>query len=72
MTVCNAGSVGSPYDGDPRSSYLLVTDGEPEIRRVEYDMEKEVNRLLASDYPQKEWIAELRRRGAYVPPPEGD
>jgi hypothetical protein len=50
----------------------LVTDGKPEIRRVEYDVEKEVNRLLASDYPQKEWIAELRRRGAYVPPPEGD
>jgi predicted phosphodiesterase len=70
MTVCNAGSVGSPHDGDPRSSYLLVTDGNPAIRRVEYDVEKEVERLLASDYPYKEWIAEIRRRGNYVPPPE--
>jgi putative phosphoesterase len=70
MTVCNAGSVGSPYDGDPRSSYLLITDGTPAIRRVEYDVEKEVERLLASDYPYKEWIAEIRRRGSYVPPPE--
>jgi putative phosphoesterase len=70
MTVCNSGSVGMPYDGDPRSSYLLITDGEPEIRRVEYDVEKEVGRLLASNYPQKEWLAEIRRRGAYVPPPE--
>jgi putative phosphoesterase len=70
MTVCNAGSVGSPYDGDPRASYLLIDDGQPAIRRVEYDVEKEVGRLLASDYPYKEWIAENRRKGSYVPPPE--
>ena len=70
MTVCNSGSVGSPYDGDPRSSYLLIDDGLPTIRRVEYDVEKEVGRLLASNYPYKEWIAELRRKGSYVPPPE--
>jgi putative phosphoesterase len=70
MTVCNTGSVGMPYDGDPRSSYLLIAGGEPAIRRVEYDIEKEVDRLLASSYPQKEWIAEMRRRGSYVPPPE--
>ncbi len=42
----------------------------PAIRRVEYDFEKEAGRLLASDYPQKEWVAEMRRRGSYVPPPE--
>jgi putative phosphoesterase len=70
MTVCNSGSVGSPYDGDPRSSYLMIDDGQPAIRRVEYDVEKEVGRLLASDYPLKEWLAEMRRKGSYVPPPE--
>ena len=70
MTVCNCGSVGSPYDGDPRSSYLLIDDGKPAIRRVEYDVEKEIGRLLASNYPLKEWYAEMRRKGAYVPPPE--
>lgn len=70
MTVCNTGSVGSPYDGDPRSSYLMIDDGKPAIRRVEYDIEKEVGRLMASDYPYKEWIAAMRRRGSYVPPPE--
>jgi predicted phosphodiesterase len=70
MTVCNAGSVGMPYDGDPRSSYLLIDDGRPAIRRVEYDVEKEAERLLASDYPRKEWTAEMRRKGAYTPPPE--
>lgn len=70
MTVCNTGSVGSPYDNDPRASYLLIDDGKPAIRRVEYDVEKEVGRLLASDYPLKEWLAEMRRKGSYLPPPE--
>jgi len=70
MTVCNSGSVGMPYDGDPRSSYLLITDGDPAIHRVEYDVEKEARRLLASEYPQKEWLAEMRRGGSYVPPPD--
>jgi|SRR6476620_4555767 len=72
MTVCNTGSVGAPYDGDPRASYLIIDDGQPTIRRVAYDVEKEVERLLASDYPQKEWLAEMRRKGSYVPPPEHD
>jgi putative phosphoesterase len=70
MTVCNCGSVGSPYDGDPRASYLMIDDGEPAICRVEYDVEKEVGRLLASDYPHKEWIASLRRSGSYEALPE--
>ncbi len=70
MTICNCGSVGSPYDGDPRASYLMMEDGTPAIRRVQYDMEKEVGRLLASDHPHKEWIAQLRRSGSYVPLPE--
>jgi len=70
MTICNCGSVGSPYDGDPRASYLMIDDDEPAIRRVEYDVEKEVGRLLASDYPQKEWIASLRRSGRYEALPE--
>lgn len=70
MTVCNSGSVGLPYDGDPRASYLLIDNGCPSIRRVEYDVEKEAGRLLASDYPYREWLAQIRRRGSYVPPPE--
>jgi diadenosine tetraphosphatase ApaH/serine/threonine PP2A family protein phosphatase len=70
MTVCNTGSVGSPYDGDPRASYVLIDEAQASIRRVEYDMEKEAGRLLASDYPYKEWLAEMRKLGSYVPLPE--
>jgi putative phosphoesterase len=69
-TVCNSGSVGMPYDGDPRASYLMLEEGHVEIRRVGYDVRKETERLLASDYPFKEWLAEVRLRGAYVAPPE--
>lgn len=72
MTICNCGSVGSPYDGDPRASYLLIDDGKPAICRVAYDIEKEVGRLMASDHPQKEWIAQIRRTGSYVALPEND
>jgi hypothetical protein len=59
-----------PYDGDSRASYLMLEEGRAEIRRVEYDVRKETERLLASDYPFKEWLAEVRLRGAYVAPPE--
>lgn len=72
MIVCNSGSVGSPYDGDPRASYLLIDNGLPAIRRVEYDVEKEVSRLLASDYPYKAWLAGIRRSGTYLPLPENE
>jgi putative phosphoesterase len=35
MTVVNCGSVGMPWDGDPRASYLLVDEGLPRLMRVE-------------------------------------
>lgn len=69
FTVCNTGSVGMPYDGDPRASYLLLDGERAETRRVEYDVSKEVDRLLKSNYPFKEWLAEIRQRGAYIAPP---
>jgi len=65
MTVANSGSVGSPYDGDPRASYLIVGE-KPEVVRVEYDVEREVAGLLASGYPGADRIAESRRSGSYV------
>jgi predicted phosphodiesterase len=69
LTVANSGSVGSPYDGDPRPSYLLIEDGRVTIRRVEYDIERECREFIASGYPHAEWLAEIRRKGAYVAPP---
>jgi diadenosine tetraphosphatase ApaH/serine/threonine PP2A family protein phosphatase len=68
LTVANAGSVGLPYDGDTRASYVLIDSGKPNIRRIEYDLEREVVTLLGSGYPRAHWLAEILRRGRYIAP----
>jgi putative phosphoesterase len=68
LTVANSGSVGMPWDGDPRACYLLVEEGRTELIRVEYDVEREATLLLASGYPDAPRLAEMRRRGAFVKP----
>ncbi len=67
LTVANSGSVGSPFDGDPRASYLVITDGVTELIRVEYDVEREAATLLASGYPDAARIADMRRQAAFLP-----
>jgi putative phosphoesterase len=57
FTVANSGSVGLPYDGDCRASYLLVDDCEPLIRRVAYDLDRERQARYASGLPYPEWVA---------------
>ncbi len=61
LTVANTGSVSLSYDGDCRASYLLIDDGCPTIRRVEYDVEKEVRALAASRLPYSDWVAGMLR-----------
>ena len=68
LTVANSGSVGNPFDGDPRAGYLLIDSGAAEVIRVEYDIEREVNTVLSSGYPDAERIAAMRRRGEFVAP----
>ncbi|MBI4279211.1 MAG: metallophosphoesterase family protein [Armatimonadetes bacterium] len=63
--VVNVGSVGFPFDGDPRASYGLFTlhggRWEAVLRRVEYDREAVAQDLLASDHPAKEaWAKRVR------------
>ncbi|PRO66861.1 metallophosphoesterase family protein [Alkalicoccus urumqiensis] len=51
----NPGSVGLPFDGDPRASYLLLHKDEhgvhPAFRRVQYDIPRQVKRLEETGYP---------------------
>jgi predicted phosphodiesterase len=68
LTVVNSGSVGMPWDGDSRASYLLIEDGRPRLVRVEYDVEREAALLLDSGYPDAPRLAEMRRRGVFVRP----
>lgn len=69
FTLANSGSVGQPYDGDWRASYLLLDGGQVEVRRVAYDLPRELAELARSRYPYADEIAEMRRRGEYLPLP---
>src|SRR5260370_12898017 len=68
MTVANSGSVSLSYDGDVRASYLLLNDSKPEIRRVEYDLAKELKLLAGCGLPHADWVAKiLRSAGPQMP-----
>ena len=63
----NVGSAGKPKDGDPRACWALLetsSDGaKVESRRVDYDVEKAAQAVLASDLPD-EFPGELREPAA--------
>jgi putative phosphoesterase len=67
FTLVNTGAVSQSFDGDTRAAYALVDDDGVEIRRVEYDIGKEIRLLLASDDPFASSTAETLRTGRYVP-----
>lgn len=66
--VINTGSVSLSYDGDPRASYLLINNGAPAIRRVEYDVAKESKALVDRGVPHAEWIAAMLAAGRFIMP----
>jgi Calcineurin-like phosphoesterase superfamily domain len=70
--LLNTGSVGKPKDGDWRAGYALVeTSGEigsVEFVRVEYDLERAVEGIVASELPDE--FAELLRTGGAAKPLE--
>jgi predicted phosphodiesterase len=59
ITVVNSGSVSLSHDGDRRAAYLLLDEGIPVIRRVEYDVGREVKALATCGIPQADWIARI-------------
>lgn len=68
LTVVNAGSVGLPFDGDARASYALIDGETAVIRRVAYDVERELSVLAGCGLPGAGWTAKmLRARGAVLP-----
>jgi diadenosine tetraphosphatase ApaH/serine/threonine PP2A family protein phosphatase len=70
LRVANSGSVGLPYDGDWRVSYLLIADGTVSVRRVEYDLERELSDIRSSGFPFAGWLTESQRRGMFARPPQ--
>jgi hypothetical protein len=67
FTIANSGSVSLSHDGDPRAAYALVDDDQITIRRVEYDIEREVTALFQMHCPDAEWLAEMLRKGTLLP-----
>ncbi len=45
MVYLNPGSAGQPRDGDPRASYAIYENGKFELKRIEYPVEKTVEKL---------------------------
>jgi putative phosphoesterase len=58
--VVNAGSVGMPYEGKPVGAFwlLLGTDG-VSLRRSDYDLDRAVERIRATGYPDAEDVAQI-------------
>jgi diadenosine tetraphosphatase ApaH/serine/threonine PP2A family protein phosphatase len=64
--VVNPGSVGLPFDGDPRAAYgILHDDGRVELRRVDYDRERAIaeNRARWGDAVWARTMDETYRSG---------
>jgi predicted phosphodiesterase len=59
LLVANSGSVSLSYDGDPRAAYLLVDDLRSTIRRVEYDIDKEIQALSTCGLPYTDWVVRM-------------
>jgi len=52
--LLNAGSVGMPYEDEAAAYWLSLDDGEPTLRRTDYDVAAAVERLRASGFPDIE------------------
>src|SRR5216684_1905857 len=63
MTVANTGSVSLSYDGDRRAAYLLLDGSKPSIRRVEYDVDRELKALSTCGLPHADWVAKILHSG---------
>ncbi len=48
LTIVNPGSLGMPVDGDPRGCYAVWQDGDVQLKRVRYDVERAAGRLRMS------------------------
>lgn len=62
MIVANTGSVSLSYDGDRRAAYLLLDGSTTAIRRVEYDVDKEIKILSTCGLPHADWVAKTLER----------
>jgi putative phosphoesterase len=63
ITIVNTGSVSLSHDGDRRAAYLLIDNATPTIRRVEYDVDRELKELSNCGLPHSDWVARILDSG---------
>lgn len=67
-TLLNTGSVGLPFDGDPRSSYAIIdAEGDSRsvtLRRVSYNIEETVRAYEGSGHPFPDSVIPVIRSGS--------
>ena len=51
-----------------RASYFLLDEFTPTIRRVSYDIDREVRALQGSAMPHADWIARILKSATFVMP----
>jgi diadenosine tetraphosphatase ApaH/serine/threonine PP2A family protein phosphatase len=62
LRLVNAGSVGMPYEDAPGAYWALLSDGEPEFRRTQYDLDAAADRIRSSGWPMADrWIEDNLR-----------
>jgi len=65
--LCAVGSIGAPFDGDPRADYAVMTnDGsgwDVEFHSIDYDIQAAYDGLMNSTLPNHEKVAEGVRTG---------
>ena len=76
--VLNTGAVGSPFNGDPRAQYLVLSleggSWSPQFRRVAYDRDAALNAFVDSGYVERGGLSariffeELRNARSYLVP----
>jgi predicted phosphodiesterase len=59
--IINSGSVGLPFDGDPRAAWATITDGAIELRRTAYDVEAVARQVETGGAPFAEVVARRLR-----------
>jgi predicted phosphodiesterase len=63
VELLNPGSVGMPFDGDPRAAYALIgSDGRIERRRIEYDYISSADRVRSIGDPWTQIVGDRIER----------
>ena len=63
--LLNSGSVGMPYEDEAAAYWLLLEDGEPELRRTDYDIAAATERLRGAGF---DGLDELMLRESLLEP----